>query len=217
MFELISYINLDYRQDRNEHMLRTLAACPCPFRRIAATRLDRPPEDLGIGMVPRLRGAAGVASIFLSHQKALEDALEAGVSGRFALLEDDVRIDAPFWEMEPEELFPDSEFDILFLSPRYRRKAPGPNGERIYVAKPYGYGFVNLSDAMKDYIVTGAHFLVFPNRSAIVRVLDKMHACTEHMDVDLFYMLTANCLGLHLECIGTAPLGSDHRVDDVEK
>ena len=210
MFERIFYINLDMRPDREKHMRKTLAPCPCPVQRISGIRLNAPPERLGLQMIPRLEGEAGVAGIFLSHLRVLEEAVSAGIKGGIAVLEDDVRIDPAFWRMELSEILPPFDHDILFLSPRYRLKQKDEKGNSIFVTAPFGPGFVDLAEAMKSHIVTGAHFLIFPSPDAVRKAIVKMKACKELVDVDLFFILNLRCFGIHLDAVGTAPLGSDH-------
>ncbi len=216
MLSLVSYINLEFRDDRNSHMLNTLSACPYPYKKIAGIRLDQPPEKRGLKMIPRLEGAAGVAGIFMSHCRALEDAINSGVDGKFALLEDDVRINKEFWDLDVEEILLETDFDILFLSPRYKAKIPNIDGKKPFVPTPFGLRLVDMTSALNDYIITGAHFLVFRDRATIENTLRKLRNCDELMDVDLFYLLNANCCGIHLDCVGTASLGSNHKVEELE-
>jgi hypothetical protein len=67
--DLVSYINLAERKDREEHMEKSLRGCPVPFNRVDAIRLDAPPEAIGIRMKAEHQGSIGVSSIFLSHKK----------------------------------------------------------------------------------------------------------------------------------------------------
>ncbi len=210
----VFYINLDFRIDRQENMARQLKNCKWPVSRISAVRLENGPQEAGIKLQPQLAERIHVASIWLSHKVAIENAIEAGQSGASILLEDDVRVADSFWSDELN--LPDSlpeDWEIIFYSPRYRVNKNGPLKDykgKKWMDAPHGDKPVLLKKLRGTYIMTGAHFVVFKNRTVMGSVLDKMIATEEVYDVDRFYMAEFNTYGIDSKLIGTGPFGSDH-------
>lgn len=212
MIDLVSYINLDHRLDRDQHMRDTLRMCPFQVSRVSAIRLKTTPEQAGIKMKPGMEGLAGVASIFLSHKRALQQALKNGVEGSFVLLEDDVKVDFSLWSEEIVRYLPSVDFDVTFLTPRIKSRR-GDNPQSSYFRKG---DVINLSEQIKKNYITGAHFLIFKNRKSIGKALDLMENCGELFDVDVFYIRNLKCCGYMIDSVGVAGLGSDHKVPEVE-
>lgn len=210
MVSLVSYINLDFRKDRKAHMEDMLRTCPYPTSRVSAVRLRKLPKELGITMKPGMESASGVASIFMSHKRALENALESEVDSGFILLEDDVQINEGFWDFDISRYFPREDFDIAFLSPRVKLRKD--KSKRVVYEKGE---VVDLSSEIKTKYITGAHFLIFKNRASIEKVLKMMSECPEVYDVDVFYVRTMSCCGFFTPDIRVANLGSDHKVLDI--
>lgn len=210
--DLVSYINLDFRKDRQQHMEETLRYCPFPVTRVSAVRLTTSPSSAGIVMKPGMESAAGVASIFLSHKLALKSALEKGVENGFILLEDDVRIKPDLWGGDLISKIPSDPYDISFLSPRLKSRS----SLNFFSSKAEKDKILNLSGLIKQYSITGAHFLIFKNRTAIEKTLAAMDACKEIFDVDVFYIRNIQCCGYFTEKVGVATLGSDHKIKEIE-
>ena len=213
----VVYINLDSRTDRNENMLGQLSDCRWPIERLSATRLERDPEEHGLKMLPRLAGRRGVASIWLSHKAAIERLSEHATSDDevFVLLEDDVVINNEFWLEKlqlPAGLPPD--WELLLLTPKYRWRdieaAPEDERNRNYAKAPSGGKPTLLSKALKTYLVSGAHFVVFRNRKILRDVIAKMEATPELFDVDLFYARALKSYGVRNRHISSGGFGSDH-------
>lgn len=211
MVDLVSYINLDFRKDRKTHMEGMLRSCPYPTSRVSAVRLRKLPKELGITMKPGMESAAGVASIFMSHKKALENALESGVESEFVLLEDDVQINKGFWDVDIDRYFPKEGFDIVFLSPRVKLRKD--KSKRVVYDKSE---VIDLSTEIRTKYITGAHFLIFKNRSVIEKALKMMSECQEIYDVDVFYIRAMSCCGIFTPDVRVASLGSDHTVLDID-
>lgn len=217
--DLVSYINLDERTDRRAHMTELLRKCPYPTRRIRAIRLKRPPEAFGFGMTVRLHGAAGVASIFLSHRKALLDALGTVDGGGFVLLEDDVHLGRRFWTRDIAGAMPPEGYDVSFVTPRYRppkRLGRNHTGPRCFLHKPLGDGLVELSGALKSYIITGAHCLIFRDVDAIAKAVRLMDRCRSYYNVDEFYLRRLRACGIHVDEVRAGDFGSDHKIAALE-
>lgn len=204
------FINLASRTDRLLHMQATLSRCPWPSTRIDAVRLEKPAEELGYRLVPRLHGSTHVVSIWLSHRKLLETALQAPGDGAIVLLEDDVQIKDDFWSRRIRLPRLPSNWQLAILSPRYRRTpASTAPGESKWVKAPFGRKPVQLS-TQREFISTGAHFVIFRDRSVVRSVIEKMDAVSEMFDVDLLYHKRTVAYGLHDERISAGGFGSDH-------
>lgn len=171
------------------------------------------PRNLGFEVVPRLAGQHHFVGIWLSHRKALETALDAPDPGAFVLLEDDVSIDPKLWTSQLElGARPGSDWEIILLSPRYRRprnkvQKSEPNK---WIKAPFGQKPILLREARREYVCTGAHFCIFRNKKIIEKVIKAMDDCTALYDVDLFYITQFNTYGLHDNRVTTAHYGSDH-------
>ena len=212
--DAVFYINLDFRTDRLENINRQLRDCRWDTKRISAVRLEGSANDAGLKLQPQLEGKTHVASIWLSHQKALNEALKQDNGGAFILLEDDVRIADDFWSdtLQVSESLP-KDWDIIFFSPRYRVNKNGPLKDYVgkkWLDAPTGKDPVLLRSLRGKYIMTGAHFVVFKNAAVIEKVLKKMAALPEIYDVDRFYLAEFNTYGIDNKKIGTGPFGSDH-------
>lgn len=210
----VYFINLDDRQDRLNHMESQLSACPWPHSRISAIRLESEPEKIGLKMVPSLQGRRSVASIWLSHQKALEEALNHGGTDSFIILEDDVHIGQAYWKKAftlPQSL--PKNWDMILLSPKYRSRNKDLEGQekrKKFIRAPVGQSPVLMKGAMKEYICTGAHFFVFRSRLIIERILKKMKGTQKLYHVDRFYMRETKSYGIYFPEIWAGGLGSDH-------
>jgi hypothetical protein len=144
--DLVSYINLAERKDREEHMEKSLGGCPVPFNRVDAIRLDAPPEAIGIRMKAEHQGSIGVSSIFLSHKKALVEARTRMTNGAFVLLEDDCRFPPSIWHSDLGIARLPQSWEILMIAPgfgRLRRQLDLKNAARsgsgsLLVARVYG-------------------------------------------------------------------------------
>lgn len=213
--DLLLYINLDYREDRRIHMEHQLVECPWPVERLSATRLEVSPEEAGINMHPTLTGKRGVASIWLSHKKALTKFLLNAKTDAFVLLEDDVVIFNEFWSHNSDLLSGlSADWEIVLLTPkyRYRKKIEIPESEvgKKYARPPNGRKPVFLPNAAKKYIITGAHFCIFRNSDVVKKVLKRMELTEEIYDVDKFYVLNFNSYGVQANHISSGGFGSDH-------
>lgn len=216
------YINLDSREDRRAHMEAMLADANLQCERLSATRLSKAPEDIGLKMVPRLSGHKGVASIWLSHQRALNRFLsiseESTDHGAYVLLEDDVKVLKPKYLKTPLPLprgLPD-DWEILMLSPRFRwnnkDKVP-PEDKRKYFVSPYKAGtWIDLKEARRDFVITGAHYVIFKSPSVVTNVLDHMKQ-TPLRDVDTFYASSFKSYGIQLPEVTTGGFDSDHNYE----
>ena len=209
------YINLDLRPDRNEHVIRSLGGCPWPYQRVQAVRLERPPSDLGYNLAKRHTSRPHVASIWLSHEKALRTALTCEDDGLFIVLEDDIQLSPKLWDRPapvPDDM--PSDWEMIIVSPRYRVRPVNPRSVEAprWLDKPFGKALVSAPNASRDVIVTGAHFCVFRDKAAITSVLEKMDTAPEIDDVDIWFLANAGCYTWHNDYVGTkGALGSNHQ------
>jgi GR25 family glycosyltransferase involved in LPS biosynthesis len=209
----VLYINLDERPDRNAHMMQILSGCPWPVERIQAVRLTKEPSALGIKLAERHRNAPHVASIFLSHKRALNEALKSAGTGSIIILEDDVMISPKVYGQLQDDVFafPD-DGEVLMLSVRYRNKPITKEEiERRFLDRPFMYETVSAKSARVQYIATGAHFYIVRNRDVVVNILEKMDAVPYIEDVDIWMMENTSCYFAHCDYVGTkSSLGSNH-------
>lgn len=211
----VFFINLDFRTDRLDHIKQQVKSCKWGVTRISATRLnDGDLERKSLKLQPQLAGKIHVASIWLSHRDALSAAIAKGRDGASILLEDDVKIADNFWTetLKLPDGLPD-DWEIIFLSPRYRVNPNGPlkgHTGKKWLDAPSGDKPVLLKSLRGKYIMTGAHFVVFRNNQVIQKVLDKMSSTSELYDVDRFYLAEFNTYGIDNKKVGTGHLGSDH-------
>ena len=211
----VYFINLAMRSDRLKHMRRQLKQCSWPTERIEAIRLEEDPVDLGLKVIPRLEGQRHFVGIWLSHRKALEAASGRDEEGAFILLEDDVRVRPDMWGAKLSlSVSLKSDWEILLLSPRYRKNlAQSNNSEpsgRKWIKAPLGDQPVLLRSIRSKFICSGAHFCVFRNKDVVHKVLALMAACDRLYDVDLFYISRFITYGVDDERVTTAHYGSDH-------
>ena len=212
--EGVFFINLDSRTDRLENITRQVRDCHWDVSRISAIRLEDEIGDLVLKLQPHLGDKVHVASIWLSHQKALKAALKNSNNGAIILLEDDVRVSDQFWsdKLQLPDNLPE-DWEIIFFSPRYRVNKNGPlkdyNGKK-WLDAPHGTEPVLLRSLRGKYVMTGAHFVVFKDSQVIRKVLDRMALTNEVYDVDRFYLAEFNTYGIDNKKIGTGPFGSDH-------
>ncbi|WP_347331347.1 hypothetical protein [Marinimicrobium locisalis] len=217
------YINLDDREDRRSHMEKLLSNAQWDYERLAATRLEQSPEDAGLQMLPRLKGHKGVASIWLSHERALERFASlarqrSGHTGAYILFEDDVKVLDSACLQNPLPLpdgLPES-WEIVLLTPRFRWKDKvnvPPEYEGKYFVVPYEEReWVNLNEARAQYIVTGAHYVIFRNGAVVEKVLAHMKDRSLY-DVDNFYVNDFDTFGVRLPEVTAGGFGSDHNYD----
>lgn len=211
----VYFINLASRTDRLEHMHRQLKGCPWPVERVEAVRLDQDPRELGYEVLPRLQGQWHFVGIWLSHMRALENAMEHGEPGAIIVLEDDVRIRPDLWatrlSLSAKVAGP---WDIIFLSPRYRQNTNGKTMShskvRKWVKVPFGTQPVLLQSIRSSFVCTGAHFCIFHDLDTVRKVVSLMKECPQLCDVDLFYLSQFRTYGLDDPRISTAALGTDH-------
>ncbi len=211
----VYFINLASRTDRLDHMNRQLEGCQWPVERVEAVRLEQDPKELGYEVLPRLQGQWHVVSIWLSHLKALETAVRQKESGAIVILEDDVRIRPEMWSDEISLCTTvNADWDIIFLSPRYRANPTANSGSghtrRKWISAPFGAAPVLLKTIRSRFICTGAHFCIFKSGEVVRTVVSAMRACKELYDVDLFYLSQFQTYGVDDPRVATAPLGSDH-------
>jgi hypothetical protein len=223
--DLVSYINLADRKDREEHMKKSLLGCPVPFNRVDAIRLDAPPEAIGIRMKAEHWGSIGVSSIFLSHKKALGEARRRMTSGAFVLLEDDCRFPPSIWHSDLGLSRLPSSWEILMVSPRFRTiaEATGPKKRRsfwqrlnprresIWKRPIRDAGPVPLGPLRAEYVVSGAHFVLFKNAAVVSRVIGAMEAALEVYHVDHFYVAEFSTFGIDVSGVAGSGFGSDNR------
>lgn len=212
----VYFINLPTRLDRLEHMYEQLKYCSWSWSRVEAIRLEKPAEELGFELIPRLKGKTHVVSIWLSHRKALQTVLDTGGTSSFLILEDDVQIQPEIWG-QTLSLRCDlpTDWEILLISPRFRIRNLDTEGKPIgwgwkWLKAPFGQKAVLLCEIPKEFVCTGAHFVIFRDLNTIRKVVNEMDACHQLFDVDLFYLLRFKTYGIEDERVGTRPLGSDH-------
>jgi hypothetical protein len=200
----VTFINLDARPDRRAHMEATLAPCPHPHERIPAVRLDASPEASGLVMQSKLAGEAGIASICLSHARALRRLVERMGDGHGVVLEDDVRIDPKMWSRDDLlDALPD-DWQIAMLTPRFRVRSK--TGPRRFERDPFGGAPVRLKTS--GYICTGAHFVVLRDRAAAEAAVERIEAGPLH-HVDHLYVHNFRTYGFVTPLISIAAFGSD--------
>ena len=223
--DLVSYINLRERNDRRTHMENLLKKCRFPVTRVEGIRLNSNPESLGYRMRPEYSGSISIASIFISHQNALNEAKLSISNGHFVLLEDDCHFSASAFEsvLKPSSL--PHDWDIIMVSPRFRDIAEArtprkrlniwqrlnPLRKSRWKRPIKSSGYVRLSPLMSKYVISGAHFVVFRNVDVIDRILEKMNSLQEIYHVDYFYASEFLTFGIDAKNVMAGGFGSDNR------
>lgn len=207
--DLVTYINLDVREDRRLHMEAQLAGCPHPTSRFSAVRLPASPKEMNIRMRPGLEEATGVASIYKSHLNALKAAEGQLGNGAFVLLEDDCHIDPKLWE-EKVGIEKIDNWDMVLLDPRYRSKHPQEAGAPKFAWQPFGTEPILLKTVRKDYNCTGAHFCIFNGSRAVRKTIELLEGLSEIRDVDNIYAFDLKTYGISTGMVRTGGFSSDH-------
>lgn len=207
--DLVEYINLDTREDRQIHMEAQLGKCPYPCSRFSAIRLPASPKEMGLKMKPGLEEATGVASIYQSHLTALQSVENRLGSGVFILLEDDCHIDPKVWKQD-FAISEISDWDIILLDPRYRSKKPQHPDAPKFAQQPFGNKPVLLRKIRKDYNCTGAHFCIFNGVQAVKKVIEKLKKLDEIRDIDNIYAFDFRTFGISTGLVRAGGFSSDH-------
>ncbi len=221
----IHYINLDRRPDRRAHIEACLAAAPVRPERLAATELSSAPEALGIAMRPAYTGNKAIASIFSSHHRAVQAALETCEDGMAAVIEDDCHISATLWD-DPRLLASlPQDWRLAMISPRFRRHCSPETRPRLtllsrlnpFRAKYWCHPLKTCearSTALlgRDYVISGAHFLIYRDRCALETALQLMNGATALYHVDHFLAAEMpGCYAVAHHAVQASGLGSDNR------
>lgn len=223
--DAIRYINLDRRADRRAHMECCLSGAPVAPQRIAATEFAQPPERLGLRMRPEHCGNASIAAIFHSHRRAIESARAATGAGCALILEDDCQLSRSVWQQDIDLSHQAGDWRMILISPRFRKIGSPDHRPRLsglqrlnplrdaYWQKPLQPYQARAAQALlQDYVISGAHFVVFRNREALDLVLGIMDRTEQLYHVDHFYCAEIpGCYALALPQVRTCGLGSDNR------
>lgn len=208
----VTYINLDTRPDRREHIEKVLQHCPVSAECFAAIRLDDDPQAFGLQVRVDMNAPRAVASIWKSHVGVLKSFLASATDGLFCMIEDDALISAAFWD-ELEDLtarLPD-DWRMVMISQRYReRKRMSVNGRPRFIRFPFQAGPVLLRDQIKTYRITGAHLCIFRNQAAVRSILDELNATDVVIDIDRFYSELHSIYGIDYAGVTAGGFGSDH-------
>lgn len=210
------YINLDFRTDRNDYMLEQIKNSNWKFERISAVRLTKQPRELGIPLRANCKKHPHVASIFLSHKKALEAALSHKEDGVFLVVEDDVRFD---FSSKPSPILPCNLpqcWEVAMVSPRFKTHVEGNDWRTV--PTPLEFSAIAAAEFAKSHKVTGAHFCLFKNKEAVSKVLYKMHNPDVVYDIDYWYQEQTLCYLWHDDRVGTGKnLGASNHADPIEE
>lgn len=182
-----------------------------PITRIEAVRFLSPPEQLGLKMQAGYEGERGVAAIFKSHEKALKFILKNCNRYPVCIMEDDVYLKDGAWSEEiPEEQLP-TGWDLIAINPRFRKRplVKDKTQKKEWEMPLEFFEPQPLEKYLPDFIITGAHLIIFRNASAITAILEKMRDMELH-DVDTFYFENFNAVGVRIPGVRTMGFPSDH-------
>ncbi len=208
----VTYINLDIRPDRREHIEKVLQDCPIPPARFAAIRLEDDPATFGVKVRPDLASPRAVASIWKSHVGVLEAFLAGPDDGLLCVIEDDASISAGFWNDLAKliAILPD-DWRMVMMSQRYReRKQMVVDGRPRFVSFPFGDGAVLLRDQLGAYFMTGTHLCIFRDKAAAASVLTELNAADEIIDIDRFFAAMQGIYGMDHAGVTAGGFESDH-------
>lgn len=212
------YINLDDRVDRRRHVEELMKSSDIDLERFSAVKLTQAPEELGFAMRKSVLGHKGIASIWCSHMGVLERILsshEENSDGAFLVLEDDVQINKEKYRKKKLifDIAIPMDLEIALISPRFRwrdrSKAPDSQKESYFAEPPKAMDWLSLPELYNDFIITGAHYVVFRNLKVVRSVLSKMRS-TPIYDVDNFYASEFCSYALVDDSVGAGGFGSDH-------
>lgn len=220
----IFYINLDRRPDRRAHIETCLIGAPVPPERISAVELLAAPETQGLVMLPPYQGNRAIASIFLSHRKAIESALVKPGDGAAAIIEDDCHFSSDIWRKDLLDGLPPG-WQLVLLNPRFRKQGSPDKQPRLplwarlspfrerYWRHPLRPGEARLTGTLlPEYVISGAHFLVFRNDDALRTALRLMDSARTLYHVDHFFCKEMpGCYAMACEGLRASGFGSDNR------
>lgn len=208
----VTYINLDTRPDRREHIEKVLQHCPVPVERFAAIRLEDDPRNFGLKVRFDMNAPRAVASIWKSHFGVLESFVISTADGLFCLVEDDALISAEFWgELDGLIARLPDDWRMVMVSQRYRkRKRMSVNGRPRFIRFPFQTGPVLLRDQIKTYRITGAHLCIFRNQAAVGSILVELDAADVVIDIDRFYSTLPGIYGIDHAGVTAGGFDSDH-------
>jgi hypothetical protein len=223
--DTIQYVNLDERADRRRHMEANLAAVRDKAERVSAVRLKNSPESQGIRMKAEHVGAASIASIFLSHMKAVETAINKCSDGAAVLLEDDCHFPRNIWSLDLGISRLPESWQLILVGQRFRAVGTPSVRPRLtmierlnpfrqrYWAKPLQDGEGRSSKELTArFIASGAHFVIFRNVAALQCTLKAMRDIEEVYHVDRFYSeRISEAYSLSSSKIFASGFGTDNR------
>ncbi|MGD9921501.1 MAG: hypothetical protein AB7V13_08645 [Pseudorhodoplanes sp.] len=224
MSATITYINLEHRIDRREHMESTLRNCPFPWSRLNATRFKCTDVELEKELQKKVPKNIAVSSIWDSHRRAMESLLACDTKYRIVLEDDlnileehvDIPLDAgqtksDFWNDFLNYLETlDFDWDMILVSPRYRPKDTISSGKLVFVPPPDGSGPNDLMRIRSTHLITGAHFCVYRGEGALLRALDELKKAPIIYDVDRFLVDRVRAFGVSVHGVFGGAFGSDH-------
>jgi hypothetical protein len=68
-----------------------------------------------------------------------------------------------------------------------------------------------LGPLRAEYVVSGAHFVIFKNAAVVSRVIGAMEAALEVYHVDHFYVAEFSTFGIDVSGVAGSGFGSDNR------
>lgn len=197
----VSYINLDYRQDRFNNMSTQLQHCPYAYYRISGVIVDDP---LAYPILPRfqkdLKSRKGVLGVFLSHKKAIEKLinLHQNPEDYSIILEDDIYIHPTFWDLIANLEHDFNEADVILFDAS-NKLCPYGTFNRVRECYPIIYKLDKNQNAVcytypnvTRLCFWGSHCTVIQNKK-LQSMLDLLNNIDIYMNIDIFYLTHTTC------------------------
>jgi len=177
----ITYINMEHRVDKYQHLIESLKYCPLPIFHTPGVIAHDFEKYPAFDYVTKNRQKyQGVIGCFLAHKNALKNLLSAqnNPNEYSMVLEDDIIIDMPFWPFVQE--LPDiKDADIIFFdSGDNRHLTEFPK----YCTDPVCYR--RFYKSWPQFV--GTHCYAIRN-SNLPKIIDFLENTTKYKDLDGHY------------------------------
>lgn len=184
----ITFINLQHRINRLNHILHQLKKCRHSYFR---TNAIRPKNIDGYSLSPyyermSVNKQIGILGCFLSHKKAITQLISLNNNPEYysLILEDDVKINDKIWLVLPNITPLVNDADVLLFDAQNLHTKYHLNNECISKDYPVIYKPKEKKDPPDFH---GTHFVAIQNKK-LKKVLYQMDSTNLIIDIDMWYL-----------------------------